>query len=568
MTARLVKSLAFVFLLALSAWPAFAQQGAASNCPYNEAMIYFDGNPTPVLDKYKSVPSYYCSDILYLERSGAGAVSPDAYRNLYPVAMRPQFDMLRDLGITPDIVARDLDVDGEVVLVGDGGGALDAATGPQKISDVLKDRDSIRRFVDENTKLSRVGASYVVVNDRNWEGEDYEGFAATPGVIVNPKSSKACIKDRYGVSVARPSGSVYGQGLTYYEAVAAMRPAMRPTALVGNRLVNMFGATVAEIGYDAARSAGSGGETIRGVLFAGGAEGAFQKPVSVQVGWSEKNCRANDVESMIERHSVCRLCPYVVMVFNQISHLFEYMYATFRYAILALLVLFGCFAFATTFFKGLKDYPFVEHFSDYPKDIGKTMWLVMMASVIAVIPPKTLFSFTFAPVIDLTLAVSSEVLSAGNEPGMCDARTIVSDINAQKSGSDMGAKILPPVVKVAAARAIGEIEDSYILDKETVGNIVCFMADLVRSNAKQKMMGEVLIRNWHPIYGFAILGLFTMINLLMSFYILDGFIQILKIAMLWPFMVFGYAFKWIKLDVRSIVDTAKDFGFTMIALAV
>jgi hypothetical protein len=263
--------------------------------------------------------------------------------------------------------------------------------------------------------------------------------------------------------------------------------------------------------------------------------------------------------------------------------MFEYMYTTFQYAILAMLVLFGSFAFATTFFKGFKDYPFADNFSNYYKDIGETTRLVMLASVIAVIPPKTLFDFTVGPIIDLTMAVSYEILSTGNELDKCDAKTVVSEINDQKlarqeGGSFSNMKVLPPIVKVAQAKAMKDIEDSYVLSKDTVGKIICFMSNIVRSNAKEKMMGEVLMRSVFNfktnnkiatfIYGFAILGLFTFINLLMSFYILDGFIQILKIAILWPFMVFGYAFKWIKFDIRDIVNTAKDFGFTMVALAV
>ena len=564
MIRAVLKSLA-LFLALSCGLPAGAQQGGTANCPYGDAYIYFDGNPTPVLDKYKERQSYYCSDILYLERSGRGNISPDEYRGLYPAAMRAQFDYLRELGLTPDIVEGDLG--GRAEVVADGADGLSAAAETRTLADALGDRDGIRGFISENMKLGRLDAEYVVVGDEAIEGRgedgEYSGLSATPGVIVDPKSSKVCIKDRY--NVGRPSDSVYGSGPSYYDAVAAIRPALRPVAMRGGELVNMLGQTVATIGYDAALSAGSGGETVRNIRFT---ESVFQRPLTAQVKWSDKKCRANTVAQLVEKHSVCYLCPYVVMVFNQISYLFEYMYRTFQYAILALLVLFGCFAFATNFFKGLKDYPFAENFSNYYKDVGETTRLVMIASIIAVIPPRTLFEFTFAPVIDLTLAVSGEVLATGNEFDKCDAKSVVSDINSQKSGSNISGKILPPIVKEAASRDMRGIEDSYVLDKETVGNIVCFMANLVRSNAKQKMMGEVLISNWHPIYGFAILGLFTLINLLMSFYILDGFIQILKIAMLWPFMVFGYAFKWIGFDVRSIVDTAKNFGFTMVALAV
>jgi hypothetical protein len=551
--------------------PAAAQQGGTANCPYGEAYIYFDGNPTPVLDKYADHPSYYCSDILYLERLGRGNISPDEYRSLYPAPMRGQFDYLRELGLTPDVIERNMG--GEVAVITDGADGVSADGENRIVADVLTDRDSIQGFVEENMRLSRLDAAYVVANDGAMEGSggegEYGGFSATPGIVVDSKNSKVCIRDRYNVGVA-PADSVYASGPSYYDVMVAIRPALRPVAIKGNDLVNLLGETVATIDYDAALSAGSGGETIRNVRFVGGVDGVFQSPRTVQVRWAGNKCRAGTVEEIVEKHSVCYLCPYVVMVFNQISYLFEYMYTTFQYAVIALLVLFGCFAFATAFFKGLKDYPFAMDFSNYYKDVGETTRLVMLASIIAVMPPKTLFSFTVAPVIDLTLAVSGEVLATGNEFDRCDAKSVVSDINSQKSGSSLSAKILPPVVKESASREIRGIEDSYVLDKETVGNIVCFMANLVRSNAKQKMMGEVLIRNWHPIYGFAILGLFTLINLLMSFYILDGFVQILKIAMLWPFLVFGYAFKWLKLEVslEGILDTAKDFGFTMVALAV
>ena len=55
---------------------------------------------------------------------------------------------------------------------------------------------------------------------------------------------------------------------------------------------------------------------------------------------------------------------------------------------------------------------------------------------------------------------------------------------------------------------------------------------------------------------------------MISFYILDGLLDFFELAIMWPVYVFGYAFPVVKFKITRIVEVAKNFGLTMINLAV
>ena len=303
------------------------------------------------------------------------------------------------------------------------------------------------------------------------------------------------------------------------------------------------------------------------------------------------------LRDMAEFHSICYFCPLIVMLSEEVSFVFDIMHNKFRWMVLAFLSLFFAFSFLTTFIGRFKDLPFqVGDFSTYFKDMGGKAKAVLIAGVIAVVPPQTILSFTFEPIMSLTFAISEQVLTtyarpegAEEEPS-CDRKTIVDQINAQRRLAQ-DARVLPPlarrqVLESEAAKALESAREDKrqeavpILSNEIIGGAVCLISNMVASNARHLVIGQVLLSNsWNVIrfkwqtplvflMGLLVFGLFFTINLFIVFYVLDALVDILLLAIKWPFMVVGYAFDVAKLKLGAFTDIAKKFGLTVVTLSV
>lgn len=553
-----LKIISLLFALIFSNAFDVMAQSSNEKCSYKEASIYF-ANPTPILEKYSK--DFFCSDILYLERNGIGAISVAQYKNMYG-NYKNNFNYLRSFGITPNII-QDYFVNFD-----------------EENETYLSTQELLNDFIKTSIVSEQIGADFTITPSKNFTTNttDFDNSDEFIGSIIN-KNGRNCITDkRINYSSDNPLYTP-ASTLTYFDVISAIPLALRPVAIKGTNFVNIFDETVATIEYNTSvggnvLSQGLGKSSVKRITFN---NKVFSQNVSVNVNWNENKCKADNLKAEVAKSSVCFMCPYIVMIFNEISFLFDFMYKTFSKYIISFLVLFGCFYFATTFLSGFKNAPFSVDLSDYYSKIAEKLRLIFIVSVVLLTPVNVLFSFTFQPIIDLTLGVSSKVLSTQNIPSTCNPDTVIDEIN-QRKVVKTDDQIIPPVVKNKQIQSNKILTDSYVLSKDTMGNIVCFLTDTLQTNAKQMTMGKVLMKNLFNFssdtkvlsffIGLLIWGLFFIMNFMISFYILDGLLDILKIAILWPFMVFGYAFNWIGFNITSIINTAKNFGFTMITLAI
>jgi len=305
---------------------------------------------------------------------------------------------------------------------------------------------------------------------------------------------------------------------------------------------------------------------------------------------------ATPLEKIEAFHSVCRFCPLIVMMAEEASFVFNIMWEKFRDAVLIFLALFGAFSFLVVFAGRFKNAPFeLGEFSSYFKEMGGRMKAVLIAGVIAVIPPQTILSFTFEPVMLLSFGISEQVLkSAVPEQArtpiaeLCneDKGKVVDEINARRRVAKDD-RAIPPIVRRQAERAGAEeqragreLGENSILSKRVVGGAVCLISNMMSANARQLTMGQVILMNswnvfkfgWNVpmvfLMGLLVFGLFFLINLMIAFYVLDALIDVLELAFLWPFMLVGYAFDISKLKLDRITKVAVSFGGTMITLSV
>ncbi|MGN0929885.1 MAG: hypothetical protein ACI4N3_04555 [Alphaproteobacteria bacterium] len=531
------------------------------NCTYKNASVFF-ANPTLILSKYSS--EYFCTDIIYLEKNNLGNISLSAYQKLYTTASS-NFNYLRSLGITPDILNEYLNDD--------------ELEDEEKIN--FSDKLAVNNLIKTLIMTAQIGADFTITPAQSFSfdasEEDFENSDEFTGSIVNPKG-KNCITDKR-LNYSSTDGLYTPKTLTYFDVMSALPVAIRPVAIKGNKLVNMQGTTMATIEFNTSIggnviSQGVGKSSIRKITF----NNNYQRQTSVNINWNEKKCKTDTLEAKVAKSSVCFMCPYIIMLFDEISMLFDYMYKTFAKYIIIFMVLFGCFYFLTSFLKGFKNAPFEVNTNNFFSDIVEKLKLIFIVATVLLVPVGYLFSFTFEPIMDLTLGVADKVISVENTKSTCNPDTVFDEIRQRKI-SKQDDQIIPPVVKLKQIEMQKNTEINYVLSKQTIGSLVCFLTDTINTNGKQMVMGKVLMKNLFNFksntkilsffVGIIIWGLFFIINFMISFYILDGLIDILKIAILWPFMVFGYAFNWIGFNIiSSIVDTAKNFGFTMITLAV
>lgn len=555
---RILK-IVFIFSVIMNGMPVFSQ--TKQNCEYKNATIYFT-NPTPVLNKYS--PDYFCTDIVYLEKNNLGNIPLSQYRQLYGSASS-NFNYLRSLGITPDILQSYLENNDD-----------------EDVKPDFSNQQFVNTFMQMLILSEQTGADFTITPAKTFslaqaEDDSFENSDDFTASIVNQKG-KNCIIDKR-LNYTAKDGLYTQKDLTYFDIMSALPVALRPVAIKGNNLINAMGQTMATIGFNTSIggnviSQGFDKSSIRKITF----NNPYQKTQSVNVNWNEAKCKTDTLQAQVAKSSVCFMCPYIVMLFDEISMLFDYMYKTFAKYIIIFMVLFGCFFFLTSFLKGFKNAPFEVDVSNFFGDIIEKLKLIVVVATVLLVPVGYLFSFTFEPIMDLTLGISDKVIEVHNVKSSCNPNTVFDEIRESRMKKD-NEQIILPVVKVRQLENLKSRNENYVLSKQTIGSLVCFLTDTLYTNAKPMVMGKVLMRNLFNsngnnrilsfFVGLIIWGLFFMISLMISFYVLDGLIEILKIAILWPFMVFGYAFSWMQFNIiNSIITTAKNFGFTMITLAV
>ncbi|MBR1544333.1 MAG: hypothetical protein IJ638_00100 [Alphaproteobacteria bacterium] len=543
-----MKNKGIIFLF-LSFVMLFSNKAVASNCSYNDAIVYFS-SPSATLSSYN--PEYYCSDILYLINSKKGNIPLDEYKKLYPQKVSRNINYLRRIGITPNIFDEYIEEED-----------YDTFVSKTETNIYLKTLVGNYRS-DEN--LYVVSSSLLEPTDLFQNNTD--------GDIVNAeKNYKICMKSKN----SKPSeSSLYSSdSIGYNQIISAIPVGLRPVVLSGSTLRNVFDMDVATIEDNRAL----GSKSLRLINFS---DEIFEKNNSTDVEWKENVCKTNTLKEKVRRNSTCYLCPYIVMIFNEISLIFNYMYTTFKYTMIIFLIVFGSLFMVFNFLKGFSSLPFSADFSSYPKSVAKKLQVILIVVTLVWVPPRMLFSWTIQPVLDLTLYISDTIMRVGDADKTelkCDGSTIVDKINQQRIDENKEIEV-PPIVKQKQLANSTFTNDSVILSKTTMGNIVCFLSNTLKSNATQMTMGEVLVTSAFDfninyenrflgfIFGIIIFGLYFLISIMISFYILDGLLEFLKIAIMWPFYVFGYAFPIVKFNVKSIMNTAKSFGLTMVNLAV
>ncbi len=554
-------SFAFLLIFFVSI---FSGNAFAGNCSYNDAIIYFS-SPSVTLSSYN--PEYYCSDILYLIKNKKGNMSLDAYKKLYPQKLHSNVKYLRSLGLTPDIIEEEIeDFDYDFLLT----------------------KETTDTYLKNLIANYRSGDNIFVVTDNSIEPDpELFQYNAQGDIVNSEKNYKTCIK----VKDSNPTeSSLYSsENVGYNQIINAIPPALRPIVVSGGKLQNIFDMDVATIDNNPALGKRKFGAITpmngpRSFRFVDFSNDIFEKNNSTSIEWIDKVCKPSSLEDKVKRNSTCFLCPYIVMIFDEVSYIFDYMYKTFKYTMLIFLIVFGSLFIVFEFLKGFSSLPFTADFSGYPKTIAKKLQAILIVVTIIWIPPRNLFSWTIQPVLDLTIYISDTIMEVGNKSGnqyKCNGDTIVDEIN-QKRIEEHKEFQVPPVVKQKQLANIQLIEDASILSKTTMGNIICFLNNTLEANGKQMTMGEILVTkafsfSKHPeyeyrflgfIFGVIVFGLYFLISIMISFYILDGLLEFFKIAIMWPFFVFGYAFQYTKFNVKSIIGTAKSFGLTLINIAV
>ncbi|MDR0367042.1 MAG: hypothetical protein LBH41_00500 [Rickettsiales bacterium] len=406
----------------------------------------------------------------------------------------------------------------------------------------------------------------------------------------------------------------------YYKAIADLPREERPVVLYNAELLNADGAPVASISAPASVGAR---ESVRTIRFSSGAE--------ANIVWDDKACVETGFAKLVQKYAHCGLCPYAVMLADEISLLFDYVFKALGWTIVGFLAVFGSLYVAQRFWEGAKGWPFGDNFQGFFGDVGEKLRVVAIAGCLALVPPRYIFAWTFEPVIELSMGVARAIEEGRGDNFSCDAEAAINAVMAQRQERE-DEKVIPPIVRRARvqARASGEAakgaanaaaalsmangaanaaaagfgagigaaagfgadpadaanggfgadesdplaDESYFISKKTLGEIVCFISSTQKAGARYLALAQVLagdVFSWPPMFhslaGIMIWAMVFGIMMFIAFHVLDGFLKILEIAILWPFMVFGYAFEGMSFKMDLVIDTAKNFGFTVIGLA-
>ena len=520
--------------------PAQTKNISVANCSDKQAEVFFkDKN---IVINYNK--SYYCSDILYLLKTKKGNISLSDYTKLYPTDLHSNFNYLRKLGFTPDVIEKYIKKD---------------------IYKIFQDRQSIDNYIKTAINFTRKDYNYDVIVDEKYEPhlKDTKDNIFEKGDILNKeKYYKNCL-----IKTEKDTENI----ISYFPV------AMSPVVINGDALLNMFGEKIAVVKnnpFDLKQKT---------IFFQ---NDFVNNDLSFDIYWNNEVCELkNTLQKRVDRLSRCIVCSAIVMFSNLISYLFQAMYDNFRNIIIAFWIVFGSLWILFEFLKNFKGLPFDVDLKSFPKSISKKMQILFTISILILVPVPKLFSWTVAPVLDLTLGISHMIMNISAEKQenkfYCDINKSVKDVMISFQNENP----LPPIItkNQNATIKITSITDNekMIFSNDTMGSIVCFLKNILTHNAKYVVMGETLmIDSWYSVFtpnsfrkmfiGLMIFGLFIMINLRISFYILDALFDFLKLAITWPFAVFGMVFNIIgfSTSINNLIGMAKKFGLIMVNLSV
>ncbi len=536
------KIIIFFLFCALFSVDVFAQtkNTSVSNCSDKQAEIFFKDKT--IVSNYNK--SYYCSDILYLQKTKKGNISLSDYKKLYPTEFHSNFNYIRELGFTPDIIKKYIN---------------------KEIYKLFSNKQTIDAYIKSTIIFTRQDYNYYVMVDEQYEpiSKETKDNIFEKGDILN--------KEKYYKNCLVKNNKEFENIFSYFPI------AMSPIAVNGDKVLNMFGENIATIKnnpFDVKQKT---------IFFE---NNYLENNSSFDILWNNDVCELkNNLQKRVDLMSKCVVCSMIVMFSNLISFLFQSMYENFRYDIIIFWVIIGSLWVLFEFLKGFKGLPFDVDLKSFPKSVSKKLQILFTISLLILVPVPKLFSWTVAPVMDLTLGISHMIMniSSKNENKFyCDVDKSVENVMTSFKNENP----LPPVISKNQNSAIKltSITDNekMIFENSTMGSIVCFLKQILSHNAKYIVMGEVLIRdsvvlkfipnifNHKFLIGLMIFGLFIMINLRISFYILDALFDFLKLAITWPFAVFGMVFNVIgfSTSINNLIGMAKKFGLIMVNLAV
>ena len=259
---------------------------ADSKCSYNTASIYFK-SPSIIISEYS--PDYYCWDIVYLMKNNLGNISLSEYKLRYPEKLRNNFEFLRKIGITPDVINDFIE---------------------EEDFEELSSKEDIIDYVKASTSNSRSNMNYIIAVSKDFEeNSDVLGDSSIGDILNKNKKYKYCSQiqdDGYEMD-----NSLYlSNKPSYSQIITSIPPALRPTVIDGNKLINIFGEEIATLKDNRAL-----GKEIREITFT---TPLFENAHYTTIGWNEKVCRPNTLQEIATRNSTCHLCPYIIMIFNEI----------------------------------------------------------------------------------------------------------------------------------------------------------------------------------------------------------------------------------------------------------
>ena len=214
-----LKIISLLFALIFSNAFDVMAQSSNEKCSYKEASIYF-ANPTPILEKYSK--DFFCSDILYLERNGIGAISVAQYKNMYG-NYKNNFNYLRSLGITPNII-QDYFVNFD-----------------EENETYLSTQELLNDFIKTSIVSEQIGADFTITPSKNFTTNttDFDNSDEFIGSIIN-KNGRNCITDKRINYSSDNALYTPASTLTYFDVISAIPLALRPVAIKGTNFVNIF----------------------------------------------------------------------------------------------------------------------------------------------------------------------------------------------------------------------------------------------------------------------------------------------------------------------------------------
>ena len=525
-------------------------------------------------------------------------ISLEKYNKLYPSWIDVKdIPYLRQIGITPEMAAKFINEDlYKNFMSGEWFEKSSSKEGEDSFQKTMKNFVAIQ--IKGSITALRSNTDYIVVTDKLFEPDIENVFLKQEGDILSVSDNyRSCLEvidyenkeeiDLYETT-ANVTDKKLNPYLNYNTLISSIPISKRPVMLQENKVFSAFGEEVATLNYH---------PDGNGLIIISFSDSVFEKKQETVVRMSIKKFE-NALLAKLESKSACgSYCSVILSFINATSYIFNIMYKYFYKYIVIFLMVFMALFIVFEFLKGFSNIPFSADFSFFPKSIAKKLQLMLVALTIILVPVPKLFSWTVEPILDLTMAISTSIINIGVEGGKssCDSEAYVNSLYKDKERIQ-GA--LPPVVEKYKLKELQNEKSNTnkfndllddggdkvsIMSSKTKGQILCFMTDTTRHNGKYIMLGSMLIWDWTKIFwaksenvfiafilGIVIFFAYTMFNLRIAFYLIEGILQFLRLAIIWPFAVFGHVFNLtgMTVSIKSLVDMAKSFGMTMITLSV